>query len=63
MILTSLITKISVIEFYVAKIEAYMRRKHESILKIDVNDDNSSEDDTEAIMVPSDNNSSNRTKE
>lgn len=63
MILTSLITKISVIEFYVAKIEAYMRRKHESILKIDVNDDNSSEDDTEAIMVPSDNNSSKRTKE
>lgn len=54
LILTSLITKISVIEFYVAKIEAYMRRKHESILKVDVNDANSSEDDSEAIMVPGD---------
>lgn len=35
LILTSLMTKVSIVEFYVAKIEAYMRRKHESILKID----------------------------
>lgn len=54
LILTSLITKISVIEFYVAKIEAYMRRKHESILKIDVNDANSSEEESAAPLVTSD---------
>jgi len=34
LILTGLITKLSMIEFYVAKIESYMRRKHESILKV-----------------------------
>ena len=27
-------TKISMVEFYIAKIESYMRRKHESILKV-----------------------------
>ena len=60
LILTSLITKISVIEFYVAKIEAYMRRKHESILKVDVNDANSSEDDSEATMVTEDTTKTNK---
>ena len=28
-------TKLSIVEFYVAKIESYMRRKHESILKVE----------------------------
>ena len=26
-------TKLSMVEFYIAKIESYMRRKHDSILK------------------------------
>ena len=33
-ILTSLMTQVSMLEFYIAKIESYMRRKHESILKV-----------------------------
>jgi len=28
-------TKLSIVEFYVAKMESYMRRKHESILKVE----------------------------
>ena len=27
-------TQVSMLEFYIAKIESYMRRKHESILKV-----------------------------
>ena len=34
-ILTTLMTKLSIVEFYVAKMESYMRRKHESILKVE----------------------------
>ena len=30
-------TKLSIIEFYIAKIESYMRRKHDSILKVQEN--------------------------
>jgi hypothetical protein len=33
-ILTSLMTQVSMLEFYVAKVESYLRRKHESILKV-----------------------------
>ena len=35
MVLTNLMTQISMIEFYAAKLESYMRRKHDSILKAD----------------------------
>lgn len=33
-ILTNLMTNIGIVEFYFAKIEAYMRRKHDSALKV-----------------------------
>lgn len=32
-------TKLSMIEFYIAKIESYMRRKHDSILKVQEDED------------------------
>ena len=43
-------TKLSMVEFYVAKIESYMRRKHESILKVQDMDDGAS--DIEEINLP-----------
>ena len=33
-ILTNLMTNIGIVEFYFAKIEAYMRRKHDAVLKV-----------------------------
>jgi hypothetical protein len=50
-------TKLSMVEFYIAKIESYLRRKHESILKVqDMEDvatsDNQSASDIEEIQLP-----------
>lgn len=56
-VLTNLLTQLSLVEFYLAKIESYLRRKHESILKESEVDDSASSVNDDTVSEQSDGNS------